>query len=232
MAHCELVRYLASILEPGKDRLAIVCSSTSTLQPNVIAPLSRMNAQKLKVALDSITTSSRESQTLETASLLRLAEDLLVKQLAPGNSEARIGPTYGHICFLTHRVDASFSSFSLDPKLTLHLISSSALPYKHEQWPHTNGWKLRCLTGKQPKLPSPTKSDFEAYDVSLGLQKLVYHARTGQRLGVLKSVDWELGPGKDTIVVSKLPKFLTCFWIALRHCLQRILKVNSGTDIA
>ena len=204
MASCETTRFLVSILDSEIDRIAIIRTSSpnewaSSL--NVVAPLNHIRMHKLKSTLDDITTSSPESYICNAADSLRIAQQLLLESRVDDRStESPSLRTYGHIFLFTTHIDDSFPHFVFDDRITLHIVCASALPQKDRNWPRTNGWKLRSLTSKEPRARNRKRTDDDLDDLAQELKKLVRHARSGQRLGLLDDVNLDVGPGPDMIV--------------------------------
>ena len=196
MAHCETVRLLASLLDPEKDRLGVICFANCSATPDVALPLSEPKLALVKAALDNIVPSQNAVEASRMGSLLETAQRILLEQ--SHECEVAVSATYGHICLLTSASpDSSFSHFEKDERLTIHLLCASPLPPGYEQWPETNGWKLRSFSGREPRPVRRVKPEFGDDRFGSGLRDLVVHARTGQSPGRLTNVKWTFQPGRD-----------------------------------
>ena len=203
MCHCETTRFLASLLDGETDRMAIIQTSTpgqSASEPGIVAPLSNIKMRKLKATLDQITTSSARSSIARIADSLYIAQELLLgHDVDVKYSDRSPRPTYGHVFLFTAYIDDSLEEFALNERLTLHLVCASVLPQQSEHWPRTNGWRIRSMTGKEPRSES-RKTDGDLDDLEQDLMNLVHHARSGQTLGMLNSVGVELTAGSDSTI--------------------------------
>ena len=197
MAHCETSRLLASILDPETDQLGVISYAKETMAPSTVLPLSSVAQQKIKSALDGIEASQGLLNPSHMVSLLEAAQRMLMESSRKADTVALA--TYGHICLLTSgNPDDSFSAFPLDQRLTLHMLCAGPLPPRQQQWPKTNGWKLRSFSGKDPKPARLGKLEDEGDPFSIGLRRLVAHARTGEAPGCLTHIKWVFDSGPDT----------------------------------
>ena len=199
MAACETVRFLASILDNDTDRLAIVCTSSSENRahnPELIAPLSKVKMQKLKSVLDTITSSALPSGGSNQANAVHIAQESLFNAtIDPANMP--LHETYGHIFLIAVHVDESIRNLVTDENLTLHLICPGTLPRAIEHGPNSNGWRLRSLTGKGPRILNGKKKVDSLDNLFGGLQVLVQRARSGQMLEALRDVRLNVEAGPD-----------------------------------
>ena len=208
MASCETTRFLASTLDDETDRMAIIQTSVpgeNISEPNVLTPLCNIKPRKLKSILDQITTSGSESCDSRAADSLHTAQQILLGHRTDfQHSERSSRLTYGHIFLFTSYIDDSLEKFVLNNKITLHLVCANVLPQRIEQWPQINGWKIRSLTGKEPQTGVCKRRDDDLDDLEQDLIKVVHHARSGQRLGVLSGVVVDFAAGPDMTIEEVL----------------------------
>ena len=159
----------------------------------------------IKSLLDEIMIPSPGSHICNAADSLCLAQRLLLESCKDEKSTGNTSLlNYGHVFLFTTHVDESFPHFVLDDRISLHVICASVLPQKDEHWPPTNGWKLRSLTGKEPRIESRMRKEDDLPDMAQDLKTLIQHARSGQRLGLLNEVGLDLTAGPDMIIEEVL----------------------------
>ena len=209
MAGCETARFLASILDMQTDRLAIVCTSSAEDQavgPKVIAPLSQIKMQRLKSDLDSIVSSTIRSEGPHMANAINVAQQLLLDRASTNPTDMPLHDTYGHIFLFASGFDESIQGFVIDARLTLHVICPGTLLRCCDQWPPSNGWRLRSLTGRGPRILSRKKTEDPIDTLFDGLQTLIQHARSGKVLEALTDVNLEVEAGPDCLIETMLGK--------------------------
>ena len=203
MASCETARFLASILDAQNDRLAVICTSSTNDQasgPKLIAALNHVRMHELKNVLDGITSSANRNDASSAADAIKVAHDLLLDRPIIDSNETPGHDTYGHIFLLTTHCNELTTNFKTDSKLTLHIVCPGTLPQGAEEWPRTNGWKLRSLTGRGPRIHYRKKTDDTLDNLFGGLKSLVQHARSGQVLGTLTNLRLKLEAGPDCLI--------------------------------
>ena len=200
MAHCETARYLASALDPTCDQVGLLCTSSEDESSHTLTSLARVDVKLFKKAIDQIGTCRDGMETAPISSLLDLAQNMLLHQRTITMAQITRAPVYGHICVLTQLMDTTLRHYSLDSRLTLHIICSDALPTKQDDLPSTNGWRIRSLSGDYPRPVSRNSLKKQTNDIALKMDRLISQARTGRKLGVLQNVEWELSSCKDTTI--------------------------------
>lgn len=197
---CETTRFIASILN-SDDRIAVVTFGNSKEGGcPVVVPLTRPRVQDLKNSLDGITISSDTPESTTITNALNRAQGVIIDSPRKGCNGREGSRSFGHIVVLTTSIMGPLDTFKLDDRLTLHLVCPGVLPQAFENWPCTNGWKLRSLTGQDLQAGSRRKKLQDADELASGLTKLIAQARNGHKLGILTIKDLSFDPGPDTII--------------------------------
>ena len=202
---CETSRFIASILNSDTDRIAIVTFGNSREGGcPVVVPLSRPPIQNLKNLLDGITISNDTPGSTTITNALNHAQRVITDSPRKGCNGREGSRTFGHIVVLTTSNLGPLDAFKLDDKLTLHLVCPGVLPQAFENWPCTNGWKLRSMTGYDLQVGSRKKKVQDKDELASGLTKLIAQARSGHKLGIVSIYDLSFDPGPDTIIEEVL----------------------------
>ena len=197
MAQCETARYLASLLDYRKDRLALLCTHplrTNADQPHVIAPLSPWTIRSVKVATDSVVGITNKPQPADLSNALTTAIDLLTTAL-PRLGDRISTQISGHIFILTPNANALPSSLLQHATLQIHLVEAGITRWRAATHAAPNGWVLR--TGLQDKLPwmlHRSQADHESlFD---NIRMLINLSRSGKTSGSISdlSLHIEAGP--------------------------------------
>ncbi|KAL9128319.1 MAG: hypothetical protein Q9217_002974 [Psora testacea] len=206
MAGCETARFLASLLDIETDRLAIVCTSAEeqAYGPKVISPLSHIKMHKLKTVLDDVESSTIRSYGSHTPNAIEIAQGLLLDRPTTEITNVPLHDTYGHIFLFATHIDDSIRNFTVDAKLTLHVICPGTLPRNDGLWPNFNGWWLRTLTGRGPRILNRKRRDDSLDNLYDGLQTLIQQARSGQVLEPLRDICLEIETGPDCVIEEVL----------------------------
>ena len=204
---CETTRFIASILNADTDRIAVVTLGNSREGgcPEVVS-LSRPRIQNLKNLLDGITISKDTPESTTITSALSHAQRMITDAPRKGCNGREGSRSFGHIVVLTTSIKGPLDAFKLDDRLTVHLVCPGVLPQAFENWPCTNGWKLRSMTGYDLQVGSRKKKVQDADELASGLTKLIAQARSGHKLGIVTIKDLSFDPGPDTIIEEVLGK--------------------------
>ena len=205
MASCETTRFLASILNAMTDRLAIICTSTTSgATSTVVRDLSQVKMHKIKTTLDAITSSSETPKT-NWFDTIDCAKEILLESMVLDLDEEPLQDTFGHIFLLTPDADGlPFQSLAHE-KLTFHIISPAGVPMMDQSSIHCNGWILRSLSGNEPQAVS-TKKDLDETSVPNRLRDLIPQARSGKLLGYLTELVLEVSAGPDCTIEGVIGK--------------------------
>ena len=207
MASCETARFLASILNKTTDRLAIICTSPTSISPTnstVVMKLSQINMPSMKIALDAITSSIERPRTNAWVDTIHCAERILLKSAVPDPDEEPLQDTFGHIFLFTPNPDGLPFPSLIHEKLLFHIISPAGAP-RNDQSIHCNGWKLRSLSGNDAQVVSK-KKDVDSMSVSNRLRVLISQARSGKVLGSLTELVLEFWAGPDCTIEGVIGK--------------------------
>lgn len=205
MASCETTRFLASILNAMTDRLAILCTSTTSgATSTVVRDLSQVKMHRIKTTLDAITSSSETPKT-NWIDTIDCAKEILLESMLLDPDEEPLQDTFGHIFLLTPDADGlPFQSLAHE-KLMFHIISPAGAPRMDQYSIHCNGWILRSLSGNEPQAVS-TKKDLDATSVPNRLRDLIPQARSGKLLGHLTELVLEVSAGPDCTIEGVVGK--------------------------
>ena len=202
---CETTRFIASILNSDTDRIGIITSANCKGGGSpVVVPLSRPRIQSLKDSLDGITISNDTPESTMISNALNHAQRVITDSPRNGCNGREGTRSFGHIVVLTTSIMGPLDMFKLDDRLTLHLVCPGVLPQAFGNWPCTNGWKLRSMTGQDLQAGSRRKKAQDADELASGLTKLIAQARTGHKLGIVTIKDLSFDPGPDTIIEEVL----------------------------
>ena len=198
MAQCETTRYLASLLDYRKDRLALLCTHplrTNADQPHVIAPLSPWTIRSVKVATDSVVSITNKPQPADLSNALTTAVDLLTNSLPRLGDRISTGIS-GHIFVLTPNANALPSSLLQHATLQIHLVEAGISHWPAATHAVPNGWVLR--TGLQDKLPWMLhRGQIEHESLFDNLRRLIDQSRFGRTSGSISDLALHIEAGPN-----------------------------------
>ena len=198
MAQCETTRYLASLLDYRKDRLALLCTHplrTNADQPYVIASLSPWTIRSVKVATDSVVSITNKPQPADLSNALATAVDLLTNSL-PRLGDRIFTQISGHIFVLTPNANALPSSLLQHATLQIHLVEAGITRWRAATHAAPNGWILR--TGLQDKLPWMLhRAQTEHESLFENIERLVDQSRFGRTSGSIADLELHIQAGPN-----------------------------------
>ena len=208
MAICETTRCLASVSNKITDRLAIVCTSTTSTSgadSRIVRGLSAVKKHEIKRVLDVITSSIEKLKPNAWTDTIDCAKALLLKSKVPDPDEEPLEDTFGHVFILTPDADGLPFQSLVHEQLTFHIISPAGTPRSDQSPIHCNGWKLRSVSGNETQAVSSRK-DLDPLSVPNQLHILITQARSGKLLGRLTELVLEVSGGPDCIVEGLIGK--------------------------
>ena len=197
MASCETARYLASILNVITDRMAVICiSGVQGSDSTLVWPLSQVKAHKIKMSLDTITTSRQTPTAEHWKQAIIFARKILMQSPIPNEDHEALQDTFGHVFVLTGNAAGLSSEPLIDDKLQFHVICPANVPREHHNLIRCNGWKLQSLSGNEFNAVSAHK-DTDPTSMLNKLRGLIMHARGGKLAGVLSNILIDVKPGHN-----------------------------------
>lgn len=196
MASCETARFLASILSPVTDRIAILCTSpySTASEPSIISSLAQIKTHKLKTALDAIESSQEKPTTAAWETVIEDAKEMLLQSTLPDpDTEPRLD-TFGHIFIFTANTHEIPAGSLIHDKLQFHIIRPAILARSDLRSLDCNGWKLGSSSESEPQAVSARK-DTDPISLFNRLRALVAHSRSGKILGNMSGLRLDIKPG-------------------------------------
>lgn len=196
MASLEATRFLTLLLDPPKDRLAILCTNSLDADkpdPRVILPLGPPCPLKSRSAVDSIASAPDFSDFRGVYSAVQRARSLLERSAPRLLGSGSVTSASGHILVFSPN-PAGFSQDILDhERIQLHLINVGAVPWKSGNPVRANGWKLQSMLTEELSLESCI-NDTDPFSVSNGLRSLIGDARQGVLHGKVTGISLAVEP--------------------------------------
>ena len=147
MTSCDTTAFIASILDPGRDRLALLCThpliqseGESELSPMLL--LSKINTRQIRKIVDTIIGCTDKPDLTKLLKAMELAHKVLLQPISDGAPRGYPERTYGHIIVLTCN-PCSFSGCNrVGNKIQVHIVCPSIFPWKNLDPERFNGWLL------------------------------------------------------------------------------------------
>ena len=154
IASCDLTIFLASILDPARDMLAVFCtyqtSSTSFQKPS--DPLLRSaNVTKIRTAVDAIEACLTKPGRNYLRDLLDKAQGLLDQASRPPNDRREASR---HIFVFTANT-SDVDGTALEHETQVHVVCPGCVPWRGRTNAPTHGWYLTAQYNHQAKVDNP-----------------------------------------------------------------------------
>lgn len=202
VASCETARFLSTLLDPSNDRMAIICTSSSSAENRdlrTILPLSLPNARKTKGAVDSIVSSLDRPRLSALDAAVRSARALL-EQCTPRDQNSELSPfAFGHIFVLTSSSSDIAPEILTHDTIQLHLVCAGSVPWKGEAKVRCNGWKMQSMHTKALQSVTHTK-DEDPSSLFNRLRTTVIDARKGLLHGAVSDMVLDIKPGPNCTI--------------------------------
>lgn len=202
MASCETARFIASLLDPLNDRMAIICtSSLSAEYPDrrTIMPLSSANSRRTKSTVDTIATSTDKPDPFAVDEAVRSATALL-EQSTPRDQNNALGPfAFGHIFVLTPNSSGISPELLAHGTLQIHLISTGSVPWKGEAKVRCNGWKMQSMQSQELRSVR-YPNDGDPSSLLNQLRATIVDARRGALHGAVSNMVLEIKPSQNCAI--------------------------------
>ena len=198
MAQCEAARFIASLLDPTIDRLAVITTRPQRTDPpdlNIVSPLSRTTIRMIKSAVDTIVSSTEKPDPVALGIAVDCAIDLLTDSTSHSTDSEPGDDAYGHVFVLTG------NPYGIDPillahqTLVVHIVCPGSVPWRGTDPVTCNGWTLGSLYSNSLQCISRQK-DKDCSSLFNRLRNLVALARGGRACGRLTDLvlNIEAGP--------------------------------------
>lgn len=201
-ASCETARFLSSLLDSSNDRMAIICTSSISVEHRdlrTILPLSTPSPKKTKDAVDSIATSSERPRLSALDAAVRSARALL-EQTTLRDQNSELGPlAFAHIFVLTPNSSGICPEILTHDTIQLHLVCPGRVPWKGEGQVRCNGWKLQSMDTKPLQSVTHTK-DKDPSSLFNRLRTTVTDARQGLLHGAINDLILDIKPGQNCTI--------------------------------
>ncbi|KAL8731278.1 MAG: hypothetical protein Q9166_003502 [cf. Caloplaca sp. 2 TL-2023] len=202
MGSCETARFLSSLLDPSNDRMAIICTSSFSVEDpdlRTLMPLTCVNARKIKATVDAIVSSTERPSPLALDGALRSAKALL-EQSTPRDQNSGLGPSaFGHIFVLTPHSSGLPPELLVHDKIQFHLVGAGSVPWKGEAKVRCNGWKLQSMHSRQLQYMRHIK-DEDTSSLFNRLRTAMVDARTGSLHGGVSDLVLDIKPGRHCTI--------------------------------
>lgn len=196
MASFEATRFLTLLLDPLKDRLAILCTNSFDSEDpdaRILLPLEPPIPRNSKRAVDSIVNATNFSNSRGVYSAAQRARSLLERSVSRRPESGPVTLASGHILVFSPNPEG-FSKDILDhDKIQLHLINFGAVPWKSENRVRANGWRLQSMLTEQLSLENCV-NDTDPFSISNELRSLVGDARQGVLHGKITGLSLAVEP--------------------------------------
>ena len=195
MTSCETTTFIASLLDPSSDQLALLCTHPPNqieraIESPVMLPLSKINAHQIRKIVDLIDSHTERPDASKVTKTMKYAQDILFQEAVSQNiQKSHTARTYGHIIVFTCDPDSLTGFYpSVDEKVHVHVVCPGILPWKTLDHERFNGW---CFS------PSVWQADDFTLEVGLykRLRKWIAQAHNGTSYGSLTNAILVLKPG-------------------------------------
>lgn len=162
----------------------------------MIWPLTPIKMQKLKGALDTVTSSGEKLEQESWARAIDCAKVLLMQSVVPDQTGEVLQDTFGHVFILSANTSCMSTKLLTHDKLNFHTICPAIIAQKAGQVVGSGGWRLRSLSANEPRAVSLSK-DTDPSSLFNRIRGLIAHARGGKLPGKLHDVVLSVEPGLD-----------------------------------
>ena len=203
MANCETARFLASLLDPTTDRLAIITTMPVNIDisnPNVISPLSEATIRNTKSKVDTIAGSIEKPDPEALSTTIALAKRILTESRYSKPDNGPKQSALRHIFVLSSRVDGSSRKVLRDYNTQIHLICPGSVPWRISENTECNGWKLRPYYTDELQILTYNKRDMDATSLFNRLRGLISRARRGTSVGATTDLVLDVKAGPECSV--------------------------------
>lgn len=200
MASCETARFLASLLDPTTDRMAIFKTMSvgpDIPNPNVVSPLSEVTVRDTKSMVDTIISSIDKPDPEALSTTIALAKNTLAQSRPSKRNSDRRQPTLGHIFVLSSRFNGLPSEVLRDDSIQIHLICPGSVPWKVSEKLECSGWKLRPRYTNELQFLTHNTKDKDATSLFNRLRGLISRARRGACSGAIKELVLDINAGPE-----------------------------------
>lgn len=200
MASCETARFLASLLDPISDRLAILNTMPvdgDVPNPMVVSPLSETTVRNAKSNVDTIVGPNDKPDPEALSTSIALAKKLLTQSQSNKLDSQRRQSVLGHIFVLSPRINGLSPRTLRDDRLQIHLICPGSIPWKAPVKSECNGWKLRSHYTDELQFVTYNKKDADATSLFNRLRGLVFRARRGICSGAISDLVLDINAGPE-----------------------------------
>ncbi|KAL9607448.1 MAG: hypothetical protein Q9167_007637 [Letrouitia subvulpina] len=220
MANSEATRFLTLLMDPVKDRLAILCTNCSgseNLDRRIILALEPPFPDKSKRALDSIKISPDFSDSWGLQSAALKAISLLEKSTSRRPESGPIESVSGHIVVFSSNLEGFSQDILNHDKIQSHLINAGVVPWKSGNRIRANGSKLQSMLTEELSLQTCI-NDIDPFSISNGLRALIGDARKGVLHGKVTGLSLTIEPASHS-------------YVEIVHQVNRIASISPGENI-
>ena len=200
MASCETARFLASLLDPTTDRLAILNTmpiAANMSNPAVASPLSETTIRDAKSKVDNIISSIEKPNPDALPSTIALAKNVLAQSPSRKSHHGRAESTFGHIFVLSSRLNGLSPGVLQDDNVQVHTICPGSIPWKSSGKIVCNGWKLRSHYTDELQFMTYHKKDMDITSLFNRIRCLISHARRGTWSGAINDLVLDINAGPE-----------------------------------
>ncbi len=200
VASCETARFLASLLDPTSDRMAICRTmpvDADIPNPKVVSPLSEATVRDTKSLVDTIINSIDKPDPEAMSTTIDLAKNILTQSRPSKRNSERRQSTLGHIFVLSSRFNGLPSELLRDDSIQIHLICPGSVPWKASEKLECSGWKLRPHYTSELQFLSYNRRDTDATSLFNRLRGLISRARRGACSGTIKQLVLDVNAGPE-----------------------------------
>ena len=228
MASCEAARHIATLLDASEDKLTILCTSPlrNTPQSRIVLPLSAINHQRVKSAVDTIVGSNALPDQRPIRAAIECAMDMLTTATPPTCAYSLNPSSWGQIFLLTANPSELPQDMLHHANLNMHIICPGSVPWKATSNVDCNGWKLRSLYRNELEFVSRER-DTDKTSLFNRLETVITVARRGIMSGRVTDLVLKVNSGTDCSIVGVIGKK---FYSSLRpgEVNTALIKVNVG----
>ncbi|KAL8869986.1 MAG: hypothetical protein Q9174_003860 [Haloplaca sp. 1 TL-2023] len=202
MANCETARFIATLLDPVNDRMAIICTDSISVEHpelRIMMPLSLADPRRTKSTVDTIVGSTGEPDASGLDKAARTARAML-EYSTPREQNSELGPfAFGHIFVLSPNARRIYPELLTHDLIQTHIVSTGSVPWKGQAEVRSNGWKLQSMHGQEMHAVRFSNTN-ETSNLVSELQATINDARKGSLHGAAKDMVLDIKPGEDCAI--------------------------------
>ena len=205
MASCETTRFLASLLNPTIDRMAILSTMpiyADMSNPRVVSPLSETTAHNVKSKVDTIFSSLEKPKPEALSTVINLAKDVLAQGSFRNPFDERRQSTLGHIFVLSPKLNGISTQLLQDETIQTHLICPGSVPWKVLEKVECNGWKLQPYYTDELQFLTYKQKDSDVNSLFNRLRGLISRVRRGKCCGKITDLVLNINAGPECSIES------------------------------